>query len=122
PSLAVLALPLALGGLGVAAFHVNLEVNGTLECPPGLFGVVSAPRQSLAAFGLLTVVLAIEVVRGLALRAVSVLGLFAALVLGGGLVWASLSANPPPPKPTKAYENPVPDTCRIPYREPAQSQ
>jgi disulfide bond formation protein DsbB len=122
PSLAVLALPLALGGLGVAAFHVNLEINGTLECPPGLYGVLSAPKQSLAAFALLTVLLVVEVVRGLKLRAVGVPALVLALALSGGLVWASVSANPPPPKPTKAYENAVPDTCRVPYHEPAQSQ
>src|SRR3979411_506515 len=34
--LSLLALPLALGGLGVALFHVSLEWNGTLECPKGL--------------------------------------------------------------------------------------
>jgi disulfide bond formation protein DsbB len=122
PALAVLALPLALGGLGVAAFHVYLEVNGTLECPPGLYGVLTAPKQSLAAFALLSVLLTLEAVRGLSLRAVGMPGLLLALVLGGGLVWASISANPPPPKPTAAYKDSVPDTCRIPYREPAQSQ
>jgi disulfide bond formation protein DsbB len=122
PALAVLALPLALGGLGVAAFHVNLEFKGTLECPPGLYGILTAPKQSLAAFSLLTLLLLFEIVRGVKLHAVGFLGLLAAVVLGGGLVWVSLSANPPPPKPTKAYENPVPDVCRVPYREPAQSQ
>src|SRR5438876_9357133 len=46
--LAVLALPLAIGGLGVAAFHVSLEARGILECPAGLFDVLTAPKQSLA--------------------------------------------------------------------------
>src|SRR5260370_15125385 len=52
--LSVLALPLAIGGLGVAAFHVHLELNGTLMSPLGLFGLGTPPQQSLAAFTLLT--------------------------------------------------------------------
>jgi disulfide bond formation protein DsbB len=123
PALAVLALPLALGGLGVAAFHVYLEVSGTLECPPGLYDILTAPRQSLAAFALVSVLLAVEVVRGLKLRAVGLFGVIVALALGGGIVYASVIANPPPPpKPSKPYENSVPDTCRPPYHEPALSQ
>jgi disulfide bond formation protein DsbB len=123
PALAVLALPLAVGGLGVAAFHVNLEVNGTLECPPGLYDVLTAPKQSLAAFVLLLVLLAAEAVRGMKLRAVGVFGVIVALALGGGIVYASVIANPPPPpKPSKPYDSAVPDTCRPPYHEPAQSQ
>jgi disulfide bond formation protein DsbB len=118
PSLAVLALPLALGGLGVAAFHVYLESNGALECPPGLFDISTAPKQSLAAFAVVSLLLIAEVLRGVRLRTVGVAGLVIALLLTGGLVWASVSANPaPPPKPTKKYENPVPDTCRPPYAE-----
>src|SRR5262249_53395159 len=31
--LPALALPLALGGLGVAAFHISLELRGKMECP-----------------------------------------------------------------------------------------
>jgi disulfide bond formation protein DsbB len=122
PSLAVLSLPLALGGLGVAAFHVSLEVRGILECPPGLFGIASAPKQSLAAFGVLSAILAAEVLRGLKLYAVGLPGVLVALVLAGGIVWASVSANPPPPPaPSKKYDNPVPDICRPPYHESAQA-
>ena len=33
---ALASVPLALGGLGVAMFHVYLELAGTLECPLGL--------------------------------------------------------------------------------------
>src|SRR5262249_24775068 len=51
------ALPLAVGGLGVAGFHVYLEGAGKLECPRGLFGLGTAPEQSLAALALLTAVL-----------------------------------------------------------------
>ena len=43
--LSLIALPLATGGLGAAAFHVYLELSGTLECPTGLFGLGTAPQQ-----------------------------------------------------------------------------
>src|SRR5436190_1735483 len=46
--LGLLTLPLAVAGLGVAVFHVYLETAGKLECPQGLLGWGSAPRQSLA--------------------------------------------------------------------------
>lgn len=51
--LSLLAMPIALGGLGVAAFHVFLEMSGRLECPMGLLGLGSAPQQSLAMFGVI---------------------------------------------------------------------
>src|SRR5438094_10025143 len=35
----LLALPLALGAFGVAAFHVYLEQNGQLECPGRVLGI-----------------------------------------------------------------------------------
>jgi hypothetical protein len=66
----------------------------------------------------LTLLLVAEVLRGLKLHAIGLPGVVVALLLGGGLLWASVSANPPPPKPTKPYENAVPDTCRVPFREP----
>src|SRR5947209_14635756 len=59
--LSLLALPLSVGGLGVAVFHVFLELNGTLECPAGLFGLGTVPQQSLLAFVLLTGLLALAV-------------------------------------------------------------
>src|SRR5437016_14567561 len=34
----LLALPLAVAGFGVAAFHVFLELTGKLECPAGVMG------------------------------------------------------------------------------------
>ncbi len=87
--LAVLALPLAIGGLGVAAFHVSLETRNILECPTGLFDVLTAPKQSLAMFAILTIVLAAGVWNGMKARQVSPLASVLALALGGGLVWAS---------------------------------
>src|SRR5262249_45325113 len=44
----LLALPLVVAGLGVAAFHVYLEMTGKLECPAGVMGVGTAPQQSRA--------------------------------------------------------------------------
>jgi hypothetical protein len=119
--LAILALPLAIGGLGVAAFHVSLEVRDILECPAGLFDVATAPKQSLAIFAVLAVLLAAGVVNGLKVREVGALGAVLAVVLSGGLVWASVSANPKPPDPpTKPYGAP-PSVCRPPYRPPGSS-
>jgi disulfide bond formation protein DsbB len=120
PLLALLALPLALAGAGVAGFHVYLETNGTLECPAGLYGILTAPKQSLAAFAVLSLLLLLEVVRGVKLGAVGVLNVVVALALGGGLVWGSISANPAPlPTPKQKYDDPVPKTCRPPFHEPA---
>ena len=52
----LLCVPMAVGGLGVAAFHEYLVLSGKLECPLGLFGIGTAPAQSLALFSALTVV------------------------------------------------------------------
>jgi disulfide bond formation protein DsbB len=51
----LVTLPLALGGLGIAGFHVYLVQTGILECPPALFGLGDGPMQSLAIFGLLSI-------------------------------------------------------------------
>ncbi|HEV3007053.1 MAG TPA: disulfide bond formation protein B, partial [Pirellulales bacterium] len=50
----VLALPAAVAGTVVAAFHVYLEWIGKLECPAGLFAMGTAPKQSLAVLVLLS--------------------------------------------------------------------
>jgi disulfide bond formation protein DsbB len=99
--LGLLAMPLAVAGLGVALFHVSLELRGKLECPGGLLGLGTAPQQSLIVFLALTALLAVDAVRGL--RA---WGLWAALpgtvVLGALLAVGSTVANPPPPGCTPA--------------------
>ena len=114
--LALLAVPLAVAGLGVALFHVSLELRGKLECPQGVFGIGSAPQQSLAVFLALTALLAVD-----ALRVVSkeTAGLWAALsgavVLGGLLSVGSVVANPPmPATPGQPYEE-APQVCRPPF-------
>ncbi len=113
--LAILALPLAIGGLGVAAFHVSLEVRGILECPTGLYGVGTAPQQSLAIFAVITILLGAGVINGVRTGEVGAMGTLLALVLSGILIWSSISANPKPPAaPTKPYEAP-PAVCRPPY-------
>jgi hypothetical protein len=58
-SVATLALPVAAAGLGVALWHVNLERQGML-CPAGVFGISTAPRQSMIAYGLLCAVLLLD--------------------------------------------------------------
>jgi len=58
-TLGLLALPLATCGLAVAGFHEFLERTGKLECPAGIFGLGTAPQQSLALFMLLTCVLSV---------------------------------------------------------------
>jgi len=110
--LALLALPLATAGLGVAVFHVSLEVRDILECPRGLLGVGTAPQQSLVLFGLLFALLALDVLRT-AREGVAV----AAIVLGALLAVGCCISNPPlPDAPQKAYASPEPDVCRRPYR------
>jgi disulfide bond formation protein DsbB len=106
--LSLLALPSAIGGLGVAMFHVYLVQSGKLECPNGIFNLGPAPVQSLAAYALMLMPLLAAVIRTRALA------FLFAVALGGVFVWASISFNPAPEKPTKPYADP-PKTCRIPY-------
>lgn len=56
-TLSLLALPLALSGLGVAAVHSSLVWSGVLVCPKGVLGLGSAPEQSLAAHMVVTALL-----------------------------------------------------------------
>jgi disulfide bond formation protein DsbB len=113
--LCLMSLPLAVAGFSVALFHVWLEGNGTLECPPGLLGVGTAPHQSLAAFAALCVLLGL----GAASEASTPLVTgAAACVLGVALAVASAVSNPPlPAPPQQPYPGP-PDVCRPPFRAP----
>jgi hypothetical protein len=115
--LALLALPLAVAGLGVGLFHVRLELAGKLECPGGLLELGTAPKQSLAVFVALTALLALGALLGA--RGLADLGALAvAVVLGGLLAVASCTSNPPmPPAPKAPYAAP-PDVCRPPYSPP----
>jgi hypothetical protein len=114
--LSLLALPLATAGLGVALFHVSLEVRGKLECPPGLFGLGTAPQQSLTAYLVLFALLLVDALRAPKGGAGPWIALAAAVVLGALLAVGSCIANPPPPPaPTEPYPKP-PDVCRPPFR------
>jgi disulfide bond formation protein DsbB len=116
--LSLLALPAAVAGLALAAFHVNLERVGKLECPGGLFGLGSAPQQSLGCFAVLTAVLLIDLLW--AGRNVPQMHAVVAAILGGAFAWACIASAPPmPPKPEKAYDAP-PKICRPPYTAPAE--
>ena len=120
-SLSLLALPLAIGGLAIAGFHVYLEMQGKLECPLGVsFGLGefgTAPKQSLVGFGVLTLLLLIDVVvrrDDIAGREFSIL---LSLLVGAALTVGCLYSAPPlPPSPKTPYESPL-EKCRPPYVE-----
>lgn len=112
----LMALPLATAGLGVAGFHEYLELTGALECPPGIWGIGTAPQQSLAAMVLLMVVLVAGIARYDHSHERSESALVAGVALGLLLAWAAVLSAPPMPKtPTTAYEQPL-DMCRPPFR------
>jgi hypothetical protein len=107
-----LAWVACVAGLGVAVFHVGLEVSGALECPAGLLGLGSAPQQSLVFFVVLAALLAGRVFGRGANAGAGLVAALLGLVIGA----ASLVANPPlPPAPTKPYGEP-PVVCRPPFR------
>ncbi len=112
--LGLLALPLATAGLGVAAFHVSLEVRGKLECPAGLLGLGSAPQQSLAIFVLSFALLLLAAIRSGGSPTQRV-GLAGGLVLGVLLAVGSCIANPAPKVPPGPYPG-EPNICRVPFR------
>jgi hypothetical protein len=122
-AVSLLALPLAIAGLGVAGFHVYLEWTGKLECPLGIpLGIEalgSGPRQSLAVLAVLVLVLLIDALRRSRFSAMSELIL--ALTLGALFAVGSIASAPPGKSPpTKPYdpEKEKLDECRPPYRAP----
>jgi disulfide bond formation protein DsbB len=111
----VLAMPMAVAGFGVAAFHVFLELTGKLECPSGVMNVGTAPQQSLA---VLTVLLTLVVVGAMRSRSAGEScwpALTGAVVLGLLLAWGAVVSAPPSPTPTEPYKTPF-DMCRKPFR------
>lgn len=115
--LPLLALPLAVGGLCVALFHVYLEATGKLECPRGVLATGSAPQQSLVVLALLFLVLLGAAMRDSA--EVPRLGIPLALVLGVLFSVGAVLSAPPSPRPQQEYSTPVDrDGCRPPYRAP----
>jgi disulfide bond formation protein DsbB len=112
----LLALPLAVAGLGVAVFHEYLELTGKLECPAGVMGIGTAPQQSLAALIALVAFVAVGVVRSAKAGEAHTPTVGAAIVLGLLLAWGAVASSPPmPPTPTQTYTTPL-DICRPPFR------
>lgn len=110
----LLILPLAIGGLGVAAFHEYLVISNVLECPKALLGLGTAPAQSLAVFVVLT-----AAVLGGACSEGRKQALGLALVVGAAMAWASIASSPPLPPTPKAPYDPVKqplDMCRPVFR------
>jgi disulfide bond formation protein DsbB len=105
----LLILPLAVGGLGVAAFHEYLVLTDVLECPRALLGLGTAPAQSLAVF----VALSAAVIAATWSSHKRALGL--AIIVGLLLTWGSVASSPPLPPVPKAPYDPVKqplDMCR----------
>ena len=108
----LLSLPMAVAGLGVAAFHQYLVTSGKLECPSGLLGMGTAPLQSLVLFIALSVVVAL----GIGRRLVPALG---AAAIGVALAVVCIASAPSmPPAPPEPYSDPL-EICRPPYRPQA---
>jgi hypothetical protein len=114
--LGLLALPLAIAGLGVASFHVYLETAGKLECPQGLLGWGTAPQQSLVMFGALTALLLTDVMASRHAGWVRWPLTVGGMVLGGLLAVGSCVSNPPMPAPPAKPYAAAPDICRPPYQ------
>jgi disulfide bond formation protein DsbB len=118
-SVATLALPVASAGLGVALWHVNLERTQVLECPAGMFGISSAPAQSMAAFGLLCAVLLLDAYQpgrqgnGF-LPVVGAVGL--GLILAAACCVKLLNPQPERPVPATEYDETPPKIC-LPVRQ-----
>ena len=96
-TLSLLALPLALGGLGIALVHTNLVRTEALACPDGVFGLGPAPYQSLAAFIIVTALL----IPGAMKAGISPLqpGPRSVAMLGVGLAFTALALLSSPPVP-----------------------
>lgn len=112
----LLALPLALGGLGVAGFHVLLISTGKLECPDGIGGLGKAPHQALGAF----VLVLLPILYGVFVESADVclkpVPLLVAVAVGAGGVYGSICANPPPTKATApTADGEKLETCRVPF-------
>jgi disulfide bond formation protein DsbB len=111
----LLALPLVVAAVGVAAFHVYLEMAGKLECPSGIMGIGTAPQQSLAVLTALLVVVGVGLVWSWQSGEPHLAAAGAAIVLGLLLAWGAVASSPPtPPAPSQPYATPL-DMCRPPF-------
>lgn len=117
---ALLCLPLAVGGLCVAAFHVFLELTDVLECPAGLFGLGSAPQQSLAAFLVVTALMGVALARA-SIGTAWLITSLGAVVLGILFSGAAIKSAPPLPQPpSEPYTTPL-EGCRPSFNRISQT-
>jgi disulfide bond formation protein DsbB len=116
--LSILSLPLAIAGLLIASFHVNLERTNVLECPAGILGWGTAPSQSLCVYLVLTIVLCVDLVSSKALQ-FSLLPTGGAVLLGVLMAIGCLKSNPPPKVATTPDQ--VLNECRKPYVDPGKN-
>jgi disulfide bond formation protein DsbB len=121
--ISLLALPAAAGGLGLAGWHVYMEVSGKMECPTGIAGIGTAPQQSLAGFVLLTLLLAIDNCCGCGTEGESKGLRFPACVLGGILgaafAYGCIKSAYMPPLPSELTTGDI-KICRKPAAPPQQ--
>jgi hypothetical protein len=116
----LLALPMGVAGLSVAVFHVYREQKMSLEEPPGLLGLGSAPEQSLAVFVLLVALLLLDLLRGRRAGGVGWIAIVGAALLGvavaaGGVqaVRKEYDARPQDNTPNDGARPPGPATARV---------
>ncbi len=120
PGLAcLLSVPMAWAGLGVAVFHEYLVLNGVLECPKALFGLGTAPEQSLVVFVALVFAVSAGAWTGRGeSRRQGADTLIGAILFGAALAGACVKSVPPlPPIPAAPYDaikQPL-DMCRRPF-------
>jgi disulfide bond formation protein DsbB len=96
-----LALPLTVAGLGVVGFHVWLELTQVLVCPYGVLELGTAPKQSLATFVLVTLLLVSASLGSAGQGVRSFGGVVSGIVLGGLLAAASVTSGPRLPPASK---------------------
>ena len=112
------ALPLVIGGLGVAAFHTWLVTSGKLACPNGVANLGPAPLQSLIVFTLILLPVLYGVFvesREECLKPLPLLlgvGLGIAMVYGCTTPGLSPGANPPPQMMSEGERL---ETCKKPF-------
>lgn len=105
-------LPLTVAATVIAIFHVGLEITGKLECPAGVFGIGTAPQQSLMVLTILTGLIFMGVLR----QRFSLMFFLVSAILGLLLAWSAIRSAPPmPPPPSQPYETPL-DVCRPPFQ------
>jgi hypothetical protein len=108
--LCLVAVPIAIGAMGIAAFHVYLGLTDWpraaetwyLACPKGIEGYGTAPQQSLAAFALITFILLLGAVGEVRTSGHGGLALIAGLVLGVGITSPSARSVPTRPCPNRS--------------------